>query len=59
MITPEQQMVERVQQEDLGTRSRNEIMEVIKTIAVYKFANLSREEVEAMLGLTLAETRVY
>lgn len=66
MITPEQQMVERarqlltrVQQEDIGTLSRNEIIEVIKTIAVYKFANLSREEVEAMLGLTLEETRIY
>jgi predicted transposase/invertase (TIGR01784 family) len=66
MITPEQQMVERakqlltrVQQEDLGTLSPNEIIEVIKTIAVYKFAYLSREEVEAMLGLTLEETRIY
>lgn len=66
MITPEQQMVERsrqllerVQQEDIGTLSRKEIIEVIKTIAVYKFANLSREEVEAMLGLTLEETRIY
>ncbi len=66
MITPEQQMVERsrqlierVQQEDLGTLSRNEIIEVIKTIAVYKFAHLSREEVEAMLGLKLEETRIY
>ncbi len=32
------------------------------TIVVYKFATLSREEVEAMLGLTgvtLEETRVY
>ncbi|MEA5602998.1 hypothetical protein [Nostoc sp. UHCC 0252] len=27
--------------------------------AVYKFANLSREEVEAMLGVKLEETRVY
>ena len=29
------------------------------TIAVYKFSSLSREEVEAMLGLTLEQTRVY
>ena len=27
--------------------------------AVYKFANLSRKEVEAMLGIKLEETRVY
>ncbi|MEH1989032.1 hypothetical protein [Nostoc sp.] len=34
------------------TRSR-------RYIAVYKFANLSREKVEAMLGVKLEETRVY
>jgi predicted transposase YdaD len=28
-------------------------------IAVYKFSKLSRDEVEAMLGLRLEETRVY
>jgi predicted transposase YdaD len=32
---------------------------MICTIAVYKFSKLSREEVEAMLGLSLEETRVY
>lgn len=32
---------------------------MICTIAVYKFSNLSRLEVEAMLGLRLEETRVY
>ncbi|BBD64221.1 hypothetical protein NIES4072_21170 [Nostoc commune NIES-4072] len=26
---------------------------------IYKFANLSREEVEAMLGVKLEETKVY
>ncbi|WP_242051131.1 hypothetical protein [Nostoc spongiaeforme] len=30
-----------------------------KSPSSYKFASLSREEVEPMLGLTLAETRVY
>jgi predicted transposase/invertase (TIGR01784 family) len=30
-----------------------------KYLAVYKFSNLSREEVEAMLGIKLEETRVY
>ncbi|MEH1914569.1 hypothetical protein [Nostoc sp.] len=34
------------------TRSRRDI-------AVYKFANLSCEKVEAMLGVKLEETRVY
>jgi len=35
------------------------IMEMIATIMVYKFTNLSRREIEAMLGLNLQETRVY
>ncbi|MHC5832285.1 MAG: DUF2887 domain-containing protein, partial [Nostoc sp.] len=39
--------------------AKKDIIDVITTIAVYKFANLSREEVEAMLGVKLEETRVY
>jgi predicted transposase/invertase (TIGR01784 family) len=35
------------------------IMEMLTTIIVYKFTNLSRREVEQMLGITLQETRVY
>jgi predicted transposase YdaD len=35
------------------------IMEMIKTIVIYKFTNLSRREVEAMLGVSVQETRVY
>jgi len=35
------------------------MMEMITTIMVYKFENLSRREVESMLGITLKETRVY
>ncbi len=34
-------------------------MEMLATIIVYKFTNLSRREVEQMLGITLQETRVY
>ena len=34
-------------------------MEMLTTIMVYKFTNLSRQEVEAMLGITLEQTRVY
>ena len=53
---------------ELLTRSRREplseavsrtIMDMVTTIIVYKFTNLSRQEVEAMLGLNLQETRVY
>jgi predicted transposase YdaD len=35
------------------------IIEMITTIMVYKFEQLSRTEVESMLGITLKETRVY
>lgn len=65
-ITPEEEaitqartLIERVQQKETGSLSRDEIIEVITTIVVYKFASLSREEVEAMLGLNLEETRIY
>ncbi|WP_414528061.1 Rpn family recombination-promoting nuclease/putative transposase [Nodularia chucula] len=35
------------------------IMDLVTTIMVYKFEQLSRIEVEKMLGITLKETRVY
>lgn len=35
------------------------IIELVTTIMVYKFEQLSRKEVELMLGITLKETRVY
>jgi predicted transposase/invertase (TIGR01784 family) len=40
------------------TESRG-IIEMITTIMVYRFTNLTRQEVEQMLGITLQETRVY
>ncbi len=35
------------------------IIGMVSTIVVYKFNNLSRSEVEAMLGIELQQTRVY
>jgi predicted transposase YdaD len=35
------------------------IIGMVSTIVVYKFNNLSRAEVEAMLGIELQQTRVY
>jgi predicted transposase/invertase (TIGR01784 family) len=35
------------------------IIELVSTIIVYKFSELSREEVDAMLGIELQQTRVY
>jgi predicted transposase/invertase (TIGR01784 family) len=65
-ITPEKQapeqareLIRQANQEDTGSLSKKEIMDMICTIAVYKFSKLSRDEVEAMLGLRLEETRVY
>ena len=39
--------------------SSRAIIELVTTIMVYKFENLSQKEVEVMLGITLQETRVY
>jgi predicted transposase/invertase (TIGR01784 family) len=36
-----------------------DIIDLISTIVVYKFSNLSRDEVDVMLGIDLEQTRVY
>jgi predicted transposase/invertase (TIGR01784 family) len=36
-----------------------DIINLLSTIIVYKFSNLSRDEVDAMLGIELEQTRVY
>jgi predicted transposase/invertase (TIGR01784 family) len=59
MTTQAKQLLTRAEQEDVGLLGKNAIIEVITTIAVSKFTNLSRAEVEAMLGITLEETRFY
>lgn len=58
MVEQAKILIERVQQE-ITDSVRDDIISVITTIAVYRFANLSRDEVEAMLGVNLQETRVY
>jgi predicted transposase/invertase (TIGR01784 family) len=35
------------------------IIDLVSTIMVYKFSNLSRDEVDAMLGIKLEQTKVY
>jgi predicted transposase/invertase (TIGR01784 family) len=40
----------------LGNRG---IIDAVSTIMVYKFSNLSRDEVDTMLGIELEQTRVY
>ncbi|MGI0492131.1 Rpn family recombination-promoting nuclease/putative transposase [Alkalinema pantanalense CENA528] len=52
-------LLTRSSQTELPERDRRGIMEIITTILAYKFTHLSRREVEAMLGITLQETRFY
>jgi predicted transposase/invertase (TIGR01784 family) len=59
MAEQARRLIQRVQLEKKDTLPKQEIIDIITTIAVYKFSSLSREEVEAMLGLTLEQTRVY
>ncbi len=51
-------LLARVQESSPPEPSRA-IMEMITTIMVYRFTNLSRQEIEAMLGLNLQQTRFY
>ncbi|MBE7384776.1 MAG: Rpn family recombination-promoting nuclease/putative transposase [Leptolyngbya sp. SIO1E4] len=60
-IAPEvaRELLTRSRREPLSEAVSRTIMDMVTTIIVYKFTNLSRQEVEAMLGLNLQETRVY
>jgi predicted transposase/invertase (TIGR01784 family) len=40
-------------------QGRRDIINLLSTIIVYKFSNLSRDEVDTMLGIELQQTRVY
>ena len=51
-------ILERFQAQQSRPPSRA-IIEMVTTIMVYRFERLSRIEVEAMLGITLKQTRVY
>ncbi|MGG6265401.1 Rpn family recombination-promoting nuclease/putative transposase [Leptolyngbya sp. AN03gr2] len=52
-------LIDRANQEPIENLPASAIIELVTTIAVYKFSQLSRDEVEAMLGLRLEETRIY
>ncbi|MFB2971005.1 DUF2887 domain-containing protein [Aerosakkonema sp. BLCC-F183] len=54
------ELIERAKQEAEKPLSPEKVVELIETIFVYKFPNLTRQEVERMLGLNeLKQTRVY
>lgn len=46
-------------QQEIPQPSTQGIIELITTIVMYKFEQLSQKEVEEMLGITIQETRVY
>ena len=46
-------------QKNAAQTSSRAIIEMVTTIMVYRFENLTQQEVEAMLDITLQETRVY
>ncbi|MEH1897022.1 MAG: DUF2887 domain-containing protein [Nostoc sp.] len=58
-VTSETEAVEgaRFLLEQAQQQSEQAIIDLITTIIVYKFSNLSREEIQAMLGLNLEEPR--
>ena len=54
------QLVNRAREELTDTLLQQKVIEFIETIVVYKFPNMTREEIEAMLNISLLkETRVY
>jgi predicted transposase YdaD len=52
-------VMERARAGDESNLSVSEIMDMVATIATYKFVNLSRAEIEAMMGINLEDTRIY
>jgi predicted transposase/invertase (TIGR01784 family) len=52
-------LLARSDQEVPNPIANHAIMDMISTIVVYKFTHLSRQEVDAMLGVRVQETRVY
>ena len=52
-------LINRCQQELQEPAARRGIMEIITTIISYRFTRLSRVEIEAMLGISFQQTRLY
>ncbi len=61
-IAPEQarKLVARTTEELTDAAQQRKILELVETVLIYKFPELSRQEIEQMLGLSeLKQTRVY
>ncbi len=67
VVTPQEQvkgvlpdLLEKLQQKIIDQELERQVFEFIETILLYKFTNLSREEIEAMFSLSdLKESKVY
>ena len=52
-------LLAKTERESLPSQTRQDIIDMIGTIMVYKFTDLSPQEVDRMLGIKIEETRVY
>lgn len=48
-------LLERTEREELTERDRANLIDIVTSIMVYKFTNLSQTEIRAMLGLNFTE----
>jgi predicted transposase/invertase (TIGR01784 family) len=59
-ISTARELINHIQQSVNLQLPQKQLLELIETILVYKFPKMSREEIEAMFGLSdLKQTRVY
>ncbi|AFY49563.1 hypothetical protein Nos7524_3783 [Nostoc sp. PCC 7524] len=59
-ITTARELINRTRQEINPETTRRQLLELIETILVYKFPNMSREEIERMFSLSdLKQTKIY
>lgn len=59
LVEQARSVIERARMADSQSLLGSEIINMVATIATYKFVNLSRTEVDAMLGINLEDTRIY
>jgi predicted transposase/invertase (TIGR01784 family) len=59
-INQARELIERTKQQINSQLQQQQLLQLIETILIYKFPNMSREEIEAMFGLSeLKQTRFY
>ncbi len=58
-IEPAKSLLERAKIEYTERLSEKAVVDLVSTIISYKFSTLTREEIEAMLEISLEESRVY